>query len=98
MLSQKPEKLLARIILAGSKEGDVILDPFLGAGTTSVTAKKLNCNYIGIEIDETYCCLSEKRLSLADDNPAIQGYSSGVFWERNTLADQQAVHRNGQKY
>jgi len=96
--TQKPEKLLARIILASSKEGDVILDPFLGAGTTSVTAKKLNCNYIGIEIDETYCCLSEKRLSLADDNPAIQGYSSGVFWERNTLADQQAVHRNGQKY
>ncbi|KPK77338.1 MAG: DNA methylase [Phycisphaerae bacterium SM23_30] len=87
--TQKPEKLLARIILAGSHEGDVVLDPFLGSGTTSVAARKLGRRYIGIEIDQTYCCLAEKRLTLADDNPAIQGYSGGVFWERNTLADQQ---------
>jgi len=86
--TQKPEKLLARIILAGTNQGDVILDPFLGSGATSVVAKKLKRNYIGIEIDESYCCLAEKRLAQATDHKAIQGYSDGVFWERNTLADQ----------
>jgi site-specific DNA-methyltransferase (adenine-specific) len=83
--TQKPEKLIAKIILASSKEGDVILDPFLGSGTTSVTAKKLNRKFIGIEIDEYYACLTEKRLKLADNNKIIQGYADGVFWERNTL-------------
>jgi site-specific DNA-methyltransferase (adenine-specific) len=84
--TQKPEKLLAKIILAGSDEGDVILDPFLGSGTASVTAKKLNRNYIGIEKDLEYCCLTEKRLELAEKEKSIQGYEDGVFWERNTLA------------
>jgi len=83
--TQKPEKLLAKIVLASSHEGQVILDPFLGSGTTSVVAKKLKRHYIGIEIDEMYCCLSEKRLDMADDDPSIQGWIDGVFWERNTL-------------
>jgi len=87
--TQKPEKLLARIILAGTNEGDVVLDPFLGSGATSVVAKKLNRNYIGVEIDESYCCLAEKRLARATDHKSIQGYADGVFWERNTLAEQQ---------
>lgn len=86
--TQKPEKLLAKIILASSNEGDVILDPFLGSGTTAVVAKKLGRRYVGIEIDETYCCLAEKRLELAEKDRNIQGYSDGVFWERNTLIDQ----------
>jgi len=87
--TQKPEKLLARIILAATNQGDVIMDPFLGSGATSVVAKKLKRKYIGIEIDETYCCLAEKRLAQTNDNKSIQGYSDGVFWERNTLAEQQ---------
>ncbi len=86
--AQKPEKLLAKIILASSNEGDVVLDPFVGSGTTSVVAKKLRRHYIGIEIDETYCLLSEKRLERADKDRSIQGYSNGVFWERNSLSDQ----------
>jgi site-specific DNA-methyltransferase (adenine-specific) len=86
--TQKPEKLLAKIVLASSNEGDVVLDPFLGSGTTSVVAKKLGRRYVGIEIDEFYCCLAEKRLDLAEDEPRIQGYAGGVFWERNTLAEQ----------
>ena len=86
--TQKPEKLLAKIILASSNEGDVVLDPFLGSGTTSVVASKLGRQYVGIEIDEMYCCLSEKRLALARQDRSIQGYSDGVFWERNTLTDQ----------
>ncbi len=82
--TQKPEKLLAKIILASSNPGDVVLDPFLGSGTTSVVAKKLKRNYIGIEIDPTYACLAEKRLALAESEPRIQGYEEGVFWERNS--------------
>lgn len=83
--TQKPEKLLAKIILASSKPGDLVFDPFNGSGTTTVVAKKLERHYLGVEIDETYCCLSHKRLDLASTERAIQGYVDGVFWERNTL-------------
>lgn len=91
--TQKPEKLLAKIILASSNPGDLVLDPFLGSGTTSVAAKKLGRRYIGIEIDETYCCLAEKRLALAENDKTIQGYAQGVFWERNTLQEQKISPR-----
>ena len=63
--TQKPEKLLAKIILASSREDDLVFDPFNGSGTTTVVAKKLGRQYLGIEIDETYCCLAQKRLDLA---------------------------------
>lgn len=86
--TQKPEKLLAKIILASSNPGDMVLDPFLGSGTTSVVAKKLRRRYVGVEIDSMYCCLAEKRLAQAKDNRAIQGYADGVFWERNALSEQ----------
>jgi len=86
--TQKPEKLLAKVILASSNVGDVVFDPFLGSGTTSVVAKKLRRHYVGIEIDREFCCLAERRLELAEGQPSIQGYSDGIFWERNTLADQ----------
>ena len=81
--TQKPEKLVAKTILASSNPDDVILDPFLGSGTTSVVAKKLGRRYVGIEIDKFYACLAEKRLELADIDKRIQGYTDGVFWERN---------------
>ncbi len=83
--TQKPEKLLAKVILASSNPNDMILDPFLGSGTTSVVARKLGRRFVGIEIDKTFCCLAEKRLSLAENDLSIQGYSDGVFWERNSL-------------
>jgi site-specific DNA-methyltransferase (adenine-specific) len=83
--TQKPEKLLAKIILASSNEGDVIFDPFAGVGTTGVVAKKLKRNFVMVEIDEEFCLYAVKRLQLAETNPAIQGYYDGVFWERNTL-------------
>lgn len=81
--TQKPEKLLAKLLLASSQPGDVILDPFLGSGTTAVVAKKLGRRFIGIEQDLTYCCLAQKRLDLAETHPTIQGYNDGVFWARN---------------
>jgi len=86
--TQKPEKLIAKIILASSNEGDFVLDPFLGSGTTSVVAKKLNRKYLGIELDNTYACLAEKRLSIAEKDKSIQGFFDGLFWERNSLQEQ----------
>lgn len=86
--TQKPEKLLAKVILASTHEGAVVFDPFLGSGTTSVVAKKLGRRFVGIEIEREYCCLAEKRLELAAEFPTVQGYADGVFWERNTLAEQ----------
>jgi site-specific DNA-methyltransferase (adenine-specific) len=95
--TQKPEKLLAKIILASSQTGDMVLDPFLGSGTTSVVAKKLGRRYVGIEVDPTYCCLAEKRLALAEHDKTIQGYAEGVFWERNSLQDQNGKSCNDSK-
>lgn len=86
--TQKPEKLVAKIVLASTRPGDVVFDPFLGSGTTSVVAKKLGRRFVGVDIDEEFCCLAEKRLLLAETDRSIQGYSDGVFWERNTLNEQ----------
>jgi site-specific DNA-methyltransferase (adenine-specific) len=91
--TQKPEKLLAKIILASSKEGNLVFDPFNGSGTTTVVAKKLGRRYLGVEIDETYCCLALKRLELASSDASIQGYVDGVFWERNA----RKISRKGAK-
>ena len=82
--TQKPEKLYAKLILASSKPGDRIFDPFVGSGTSAVVAKKLHRHFCCIEINPEYCLWAAKRLHLADENPAIQGYQDGVFWERNS--------------
>ncbi len=82
--TQKPEKLVAKLILASSNEDDVVFDPFLGSGTTAVTARKLGRKFIGVELDEQYCIFAQKRLELAGEDNSIQGYSNGVFWQRNT--------------
>ena len=89
--TQKPEKLLAKIILASSNEGDVVFDPFAGSGSSLVTAKKLNRKYAGIEQSKLYTAWGVYRLKQADSNKTIQGYTDGVFWERNTLAEQKAA-------
>ncbi|HON08790.1 MAG TPA: site-specific DNA-methyltransferase, partial [Verrucomicrobiota bacterium] len=60
--TEKPEKLLERIILIGSEEGDTVLDPFMGSGTTGVVAKQLNRNFIGIETDCTYFNIAKDRI------------------------------------
>ncbi len=86
--TQKPEKLIAKLQLASSDENDFVFDPFAGSGTTSVVAKKLGRNYCGVEIDEYFALLCEKRLAKADTDQTIQGYKDGVFWERNSLNEQ----------
>ena len=83
--TQKPEKLLAKLILAGTNANGFVFDPFMGAGSSIVTAKKLNRRFLGVEIEREYCLLAAKRLHLAELDTTIQGYSEGVFWERNTL-------------
>lgn len=83
--TQKPEKLIAKLILASSKPNDIVFDPFLGSGTTTVVAKKLRRKYFGVEMNKEYCCWALKRLELAEQDMTIQGYTDGVFWERNTL-------------
>ncbi len=92
--TQKPEKLIAKLILASSRPGDVVFDPFLGSGTSAVAASKLGRRYCGVEIDHEYCCWALKRLGLAKTDPTIQGYAEGVFWERNSLNGQKAACSN----
>lgn len=82
--TQKPEKLIAKLILASSNPKDLVFDPFMGSGTTCVVAKKLGRNYIGIEQNPLYVAWAEKRLEDAEKDRHIQGYDEGVFWERNT--------------
>ncbi len=82
--TQKPEKLIAKLVLASSNENDIVFDPFLGSGTTAVVAKKLSRHFCGIEAEEDYCCLALKRLAIAEEKPDIQGYENGIFLERNS--------------
>jgi site-specific DNA-methyltransferase (adenine-specific)/modification methylase len=57
-----PKQIVGKIILNWTKQGDIILDPFNGCGTTSVVAQNLHRNYIGIEISPEYCKIAEERL------------------------------------
>ena len=82
--TQKPEKLLAKVILASTNPGDAVLDPFAGSGTTAVVAKKLGRRFTAIERDEEYCLFALKRLEMAETDGTIQGFEDGVFWERNS--------------
>ncbi len=86
--TQKPEKLIAKLILASSNENDFVFDPFLGSGTTAVVSKKLLRNYLGIDIDENYVAVAQQRIESIKDN-SIQGYRDNVFWQRNIAIKQQ---------
>jgi len=86
--TQKTEKLYAKLVLASSKPGDRIFDPFLGSGTAAVVARKLGRSYCGIEINKEYCLWAVKRIINALSDKTIQGYADGVFWERNSLGEQ----------
>lgn len=86
--TQKPEKLIAKLVLASSREGSIVFDPFMGSGTTCVVAKKLGRRYLGVDINSEYCLWAAKRMQNAASDASIQGYSDGVFWERNSFVEQ----------
>ena len=86
--TQKPEKLMAKLILASSGPDALVLDPFGGSGTAAVTAKKLGRHFITVEQNPQYCVWAQMRLERAETDRTIQGYADGVFWERNTAAFQ----------
>jgi modification methylase len=67
--TQKPEALLARIIMAASNAGDVVLDPFFGTGTTGAVAKKLGRHFIGLERDLDYIAHAERRIAAVEPTP-----------------------------
>jgi modification methylase len=67
--TQKPEALLARVLLSSSRPGDVVLDPFFGTGTTGAVAKKLGRRFIGIERDRVYVAEAERRLAATEALP-----------------------------
>lgn len=94
--TQKAEKLFAKLILASSRPDGLILDPFAGSGTTAVAAKKLRRRYVCIESNREYGCWAEKRLQQTQHGGAIQGYTDGVFWERNSLRAQRKQENRGE--
>jgi len=99
--TQKPEKLVARLLLASSKAGDTVLDPFLGSGTTAVAAKKLCRRFIGIERSPSYCALALKRLETATTDIRIQGFDGVGFSGRNaahrTDSNEPKTHKENNK-
>ena len=70
--TQKPEALLYRVILSSSNPGDVILDPFFGTGTTGAVAKKLHRHWLGIEQDESYVEIAQKRLDAIEPEAFVK--------------------------
>ncbi len=96
--TQKPEKLIAKLILASSRPNDFVFDPFFGSGTTCVVAKKLRRLFSGIEQEAEYCRMAVKRLKRSESDNVIQGYHDGYFWERNSLADQKQVKINKKEH
>ncbi len=67
--TQKPEALLYRVLLASSRPGDVVLDPFFGTGTTGAMAKKLHRHWLGIEREESYVRLARERIAAVEPDP-----------------------------
>lgn len=85
---QLPVPLLERLILMTTDEGDIVLDPFVGTGTTAVAAKKLGRNYIGFELDQEYKTISEKNIIKIQPNSKIgESWVSFHLGEVRTIRD-----------
>ena len=67
--TQKPEELLRKLLLASSKPGDTVLDPFLGSGTTAVVAEQLGRRWMGCDLSQKYCEWAARRIELVEDWP-----------------------------
>jgi len=76
--TQKPEALLARVLLSSTKPGDVVLDPFFGTGTTGAVAKRLGRHYVGIEREDVYIEAAEARIAAVEAlDPTVLKVSAG---------------------
>ncbi|CAG0940918.1 Modification methylase BamHI [Anaerolineae bacterium] len=85
---QLPETVLERLVLMSTDEGDTVLDPFAGTGTTLIAAKKLGRNYIGVELDEKYVAIAREKLKNLHADSHINGiwvskYLGGLATIRN---------------
>lgn len=78
--TQKPEKVVDRIILASSDEGDLVLDPFMGSGTTAAVCKRRRRRYLGFEVDEEYHMKSEERLEGVEDGELLDDTRTIKDW------------------
>lgn len=66
-----PERLIEPCVLAGSRVGGIVLDPFFGSGTTGAVAKRLGRKYIGIELNPRYCCKAEMRIATVQTDTTV---------------------------
>ena len=69
--ARKPHNVVSEYIENYTKEGDIVLDPMCGSGTTCLVAKKLGRNYIGIDISKEYCTVAENRIKEASANKSL---------------------------
>lgn len=83
--TEKPEKLLERIILIGSEEGDIVLDPFMGSGTTGVVARQLNRNFIGFEIDDAYSKIAKNRIESTHSKSNLISFLKDIDHHKSQL-------------
>ncbi len=89
---QLPVHLLERLILMATDEGDIVLDPFLGTGTTAIAAKKMGRRYIGIELDNDYVEIARRKIGQAKQTK-INGCYVSIFLDRiQTLRDEDYEH------
>ncbi len=108
--TQKPEELLRRVILSSSSEGDLVLDPFSGSGTTCAVAKKLNRKSIGIEKEEKYVKISKKRIEDIEQNifnhlrivepekKKVKRVSMEQLVKANYIQENQAIYTKNKKH
>ena len=69
--NEKPESIMLRLVIALTKDGQTILDPFLGSGTTAVAAKKLGRHFLGFEIEQKYVDIANERVALVEAQPNL---------------------------
>ncbi len=85
---QLPIHLLERVLLMSSDEGDIILDPFFGTGTTGVAAKRLNRNYIGIELDSEYINIAQSNIDQIQSHTRYNGFTASIYRDKiQTIRD-----------
>jgi site-specific DNA-methyltransferase (adenine-specific) len=77
--TQKPLRLVRRALMASTREGELVFDPFCGSGTTSVAAKELNPTFVGAEMEEEFAELAERRIRATERGSMLREISE-QFW------------------